>query len=197
MSENKENSTFKTVLEFGPILVFFLSYKFAPISKTGDTDIDLDKIIFATKVFIPTIFIFLLIGWLRTKELAKMPLFSAIIILVFGGLTIWLRDETFIKMKPTIIYLFFSGILGFGLLRGKSYLKSLLGSALPMTNEGWLILTRRFTLFFLLLAFCNEIIWRYFSTDLWVNFKTFGLPLAVFLFFFLQARLIQTFKKDN
>ena len=197
MSNNVQNSLSKTILEFGPILVFFLAYRYAPIPAEFDGDRGLEQIIFATKIFIPIIFLSLLVGWLQTKEIAKMPLFSAIIILIFGGLTIWLRDETFIKMKPTILYLLFASILALGLLRGRSYLQTLMGNTLPMSNIGWLIITRRFTMFFIFLAVLNECIWRWFSTDFWVSFKTFGLPLLLLVFFFSQANLIQKHGDQN
>jgi intracellular septation protein len=95
-------------------------------------------------------------------------------------------------MKPTIIYALFAAILGFGLWRGDSYLKSVMGEALPMTHEGWMILTKRVTLFFIGLAVLNEVIWRTMSTDIWVNFKTFGLTIGVFVFFMAQSKLFQT-----
>ena len=198
MKTKNQTSLVKLILELGPVLVFFLSYKYAPIPENFEGDKSLEQIIFATKVFIPVIFISLLIGWLQTKEIAKMPLFTALIILIFGGLTIWLRDETFIKMKPTILYFLFALILGFGLFYGRSYLQYIMDSALPMTDKGWLILTRRFVVFFVILGISNELIWRFFSTDTWVNFKTFGLPAAMFIFFFAQAGLIkQHFIENN
>ncbi len=197
MSKTTQHSWSKTILEFGPILIFFLAYKFAPIPPEFEGDKGLEQIIFATKIFIPVIFLSLLIGWLQTKEIAKMPLFSAIIILIFGGLTIWLRDETFIKMKPTILYLLFALLLGLGLFRGRSYLETLMGNALPMSEVGWLIMTRRFTIFFIFLAILNECVWRWFSTDFWVSFKTFGLPVLLLVFFFSQARLIQKHVSEN
>jgi intracellular septation protein len=197
MSKNEQSSIIKSILEFGPIIIFFLAYRYAPIPPNFDGDPNLEQIIFATKLFIPVIFISLLLGWFQTNEIAKMPLFSAIIILIFGGLTIWLRDETFIKMKPTILYVLFSVILSFGLLNGKSYLKALMGNALPMNEIGWLIITRRFTVFFIFLALLNEVVWRLFSTDFWVSFKTFGLPILVLIFFFSQAGIIQKHSKKN
>mgnify|MGYP001203005212 FL=1 len=193
MKPSAQNPIIKSILEFGPILIFFVAYRYAPIPSSLEVDEGLERIVFATKVFIPTIFAALIIGWLQTKTIARMPLFTALLILIFGGLTIWLRDETFIKMKPTILYLLFALILGFGLSRGRSYLKSLMEVALPMREEGWMILTRRFTGFFLVLALLNEIVWRMFTTDTWVSFKTFGLPAAMFIFFFSQARLIQKY----
>ena len=122
-----------------------------------------------------------------------MPLFTAIIVLVFGGLTIWLKNDTFIKMKPTIIYLLFGGILSFGLLREKSYLKSLMGSALLLEDEGWFILTKRFVMLFIFLALLNEIVWRMLSTDYWITFKTFLFPLATFAFLFFQYPIFRDY----
>ncbi len=197
MVDNKQNGSFKIFLEFGPIIIFFIAYKYAPLPDLIEADESLERIIFATKVFIPTILISFLIGYVQTKEIAKMPLFTAIIVLVFGGLTIWLRDETFIKMKPTIIYLVFAFLLTVGLIRGRSYLQSLMAVALPMEDKGWLILTKRFTLFFLVLAILNESVWRIFSTDIWVSFKTFGFPILTFGFFLLQIRLIQKYRIED
>ena len=197
MAELKQNSAVKILLEFGPIIVFFMAYKYAPLPDAFEGDESLERIIFATKAFIPTILATVLVGYLQTKIVAKMPLFTAIIVLVFGGLTIWLRDETFIKMKPTIIYLVFASLLGIGLLRGRSYLKSLMEVALSMEDDGWIVLTKRFALFFIVLAIANECIWRSFSTDIWVSFKTFGLPVTTFIFFFAQARLIQKYRIED
>ena len=197
MTAQKQNNILKTILEFGPIIVFFISYKYAPVQDLGEIDESLERIIFATKVFIPTILVTLLIGYLNTKEVAKMPLFTAVIVLIFGGLTIWLRDEMFIKMKPTIIYIVFAILLYIGLLRGQSYLQVLMAVALPMEDKGWMILTKRFTFFFIFLAILNELIWRMMTTDIWVSFKTFGLPALTFIFFFMQARLIQKYRVEE
>ena len=197
MTNSKQNGPLKLFLEFGPIIVFFLGYKYAPLPELFEGDESLERIIFATKVFIPTILSSLLVGYIQTKEVAKMPLFTAIIVLVFGGLTIWLRDETFIKMKPTFIYLVFAFLLSIGLFRGRSYLQSLMGVALPMEDHGWIILTKRFTLFFIVLAILNESIWRSLPTDTWVSFKTFGFPALTFIFFFAQARLIKKYRVED
>ncbi len=197
MTAQKQNNILKTILEFGPIIVFFISYKYAPVQDLGEIDESLERIIFATKVFIPTILVTLLIGYLNTKEVAKMPLFTAVIVLIFGGLTIWLRDEMFIKMKPTIIYIVFAILLYIGLLRGQSYLQVLMAVALPMEDKGWMILTKRFAFFFIFLAILNELIWRMMTTDIWVSFKTFGLPALTFIFFFMQARLIQKYRVEE
>tara|TARA_B100000427_G_scaffold183778_1_gene152767 strand:+ start:981 stop:1583 length:603 start_codon:yes stop_codon:yes gene_type:complete len=193
---NKERPFSKLILEMGPLIIFFVCYYNAPIPENLKNDLEeanLFKIIFATKIFVPAILVALFIGWFQTKKIAKMPLITAILVVVFGGLTIWLNNPIFIKMKPTLIYLIFSAILGYGLLKKKSYLKILMGSAIPMNEEGWLILSKRFVGFFVLLAFTNEIIWRFFSQDFWVTFKTFGLPILLIFFMALQFNLFNKY----
>ena len=193
---NKERPFSKLILEIGPLIIFFVCYYNAPIPENLINDLDeanLFKIIFATKIFVPAILVALFLGWFQTKKIAKMPLITAILVVVFGGLTIWLNNPIFIKMKPTLIYLIFSAILGYGLLKKKIYLKILMGPAIPMNEEGWLILSKRFVGFFVLLAFTNEIIWRFFSQDFWVNFKTFGLPILLIFFMALQFNLFNKY----
>jgi len=194
----------KLVLELGPLIIFFVAYYNAPIpdglvGKPGQTDVF--KIIFATKIFVPAILIALVIGWFQTRKLAKMPMITAILVVVFGGLTIWLNNPVFIKMKPTVIYLIFAGVLSFGIVRKKAYLKYLMGSAIPMDEEGWMKLSKRFSALFLLLAVANELVWRNFSQDFWVNFKTFGLPFILLVFMISQFKLFSSYsaelKKDE
>ena len=193
---NKERPFSKLILEMGPLIIFFVCYYNAPIPENLKNDLEeanLFKIIFATKIFVPAILVALFLGWFQTKKIAKKPLITAILVVVFGGLTIWLNNPIFIKMKPTLIYLIFSAILGYGLLKKKIYLKILMGPAIPMNEEGWLILSKRFVGFFVLLAFTNEIIWRFFSQDFWVNFKTFGLPILLIFFMALQFNLFNKY----
>jgi len=120
-----------------------------------------------------------------------MTLASAAFIFVFGGITLFLQDETFIKMKPTLVYLLFAGILGVGLLRGRSFLKNLMGQMLPIDDAGWLVLTQRWTLFFVFLAVLNEVVWRTQSSDVWVNFKVFGFLPLTFVFMMAQMPLLR------
>lgn len=197
---NKERPFSKLILEMGPLIIFFVCYYNAPIPENLKNDLEeanLFKIIFATKIFVPAILVALFLGWFQTKKIAKMPLITAILVVVFGGLTIWLNNPIFIKMKPTLIYLIFSAILGYGLLKKKIYLKILMGPAIPMNEEGWLILSKRFVGFFVLLAFTNEIIWRFFSQDFWVNFKTFGLPILLIFFMALQFNLFNKYSNKK
>jgi intracellular septation protein len=118
-------------------------------------------------------------------------------VVVFGGLTIWFNDERFFKMKPTMIYAIFALVLGFGLLRGRSYLQLVMDEMLPLRHEGWMILTRRLVIFFVGLAIANEIVWRNFSDATWVSFKTFGLTAAVFAFFLTQAKLFEAYAAEK
>lgn len=182
----------KLALEVGPIAVFFLAYRWAPVPEgLSVTERQLQQVIFSTQVFIPTILAALGISWLLTRHLPRMAVITAIVVVVFGGLTLILRDDTFVKMKPTILYGIFAAILGFGLLRGQSYLRYLMEEMLPMAREGWMTFTRRFVVFYLCLAVLNEIVWRGWGTDAWVNFRTFVLPLANIAFIMAQIPLFQ------
>jgi len=122
---------------------------------------------------------------------------TAILVVVFGGLGIWFNDDSFFKMKPTILYVMFAGTLAYGLLRGESYLQYVMDDAVPLQREGWMIFTKRLAIFFALLAITNELIWRNMSTDAWVNFKTFGLTSVMFVFFMSQMKLFNKYALDE
>jgi intracellular septation protein len=198
MSERHINPLLKLVLEVGPITVFFLAYRWAPVPEgLSVTERQLEQILFSTKVFVPTILLSLLGSWLLTRKLPKMAVITAVVVTIFGGLTLILRDDTFVKMKPTILYGLFAGILGFGMLRGQSYLKYLMDELIPMRHEGWIKFTGRFVAFYLMLAVLNEVVWRLYGTDTWVNFRTFVLPAANFLFIMAQVPLFQRYSVSN
>jgi len=127
------------------------------------------------------------------RRIPMMPLITAALVGIFGGLTLWLNDETFIKMKPTIIQAIFGSVLFGGLLANRLFLKSLMGSVWHMTDKGWRILTVRFSVFFYLSAILNEVIWRTQSTDFWVNFKVFGLMGLTISFIVSQLPLLKRF----
>ncbi|EAU50676.1 septation protein IspZ [Amylibacter sp.] len=197
MSDKTIQPWVKTTLEMGPVILFFIFY-----SKLKNNEYVLlgetyEGFIVATALFIPVLLIATAILYFLTGKLSKMQVFTAVLVVVFGGLGIWFNDEKFFKMKPTMIYLLFGGILGFGLFKGQSYLQVVMDGALPMSRDGWMILTKRFMYFFFGLALANEIIWRSLSTDIWVNFKTFGLPLAMFVFFITQAKVISKYSTEN
>ena len=191
MAEGRKiNGALKAALEFGPILLFFIGYLKLKDQTFHIMGTDYQGFLVMTALFIPVMVITTGLLWALTGTLSKMQVATVVLVVVFGGLSVWLRDERFFKMKPTMIYLIFGGVLGFGLLRGQSYLRVVMDAALPLTQEGWMILTRRMCGFFFLLAIANEVIWRTMSTDAWVNFKTFGLPLAMFGFLLTQGGVL-------
>lgn len=193
MEKKKVNPVLKLVLEFGPIVAFFVGYMRLRDQSFTIGGTEYEGFILVTAMFIPLILASTAALWALSGTVSRMQVVTAILVVVFGGLTVWLNDDRFIKMKPTIIYVIFGGLLGFGLLRGKSYLQYVMDGVMPLRDEGWMILTRRLAMFFGALAVTNEVIWRTMSTDAWVNFKTFGLTLAIFAFFMTQSRLFQTY----
>ena len=187
MSE-KQNTGRKLAEELGPLAVFFI------LNARGPQWFDRpesDGLLIATAGFMLAIGAALISTYARGAKPNYMTLASAGFIFVFGGITLFLQDETFIKMKPTLVYLLFAVILGTGLARGRSYLKNLMGQMLPMDDAGWLTLTQRWTLFFVFLAAVNETVWRTQSTDVWVNFKVFGFLPLTFIFMALQMPLLR------
>ena len=179
----------KPALELGPIAAFFVAYLLVKDRVFTIGGREYEGFIVVTAGFVPLILLSTFVLWRVTGKLSKMQIVTAVLITVFGGLSVWLNDDRFFKMKPTLIYLLFGGTLGIGLLRGQSWLRQVMDEAIPMDHEGWMKLTRRLTAFFFALAALNEIIWRTQSTDTWVWFKTFGLTAAVFVFFMSQGRL--------
>jgi intracellular septation protein len=197
MSEQKTNPTIKTVLEFGPILAFFIAYLWLKDDIFTIGGREYDGFIVVTAGFIPVFLLAMGALWWLTGHLSKMQVVTAVLIVVFGGMSVWFNDPRFFKMKPTIIYLLFGGVLGFGLMRGTSYMQSLMDGVMPLTDEGWMILTKRICYFFLGLALLNELVWRTMSEETWVYFKTFGLTAAIFLFFMTQGALFRDYGTDQ
>jgi intracellular septation protein len=173
----KLNPLVKLVLDLGPLIVFF-----AANARFG--------IFVATATFMVTILAALAVGYALTRHLPVMPLVTAVIVLVFGSLTLVLHDELFIKLKPTIIYVLFGGVLAGGLAFNKLLLGVVFDSVFHLTDEGWRKLTIRWAAFFFVLALLNEIVWRNTSTDFWVSFKVFGVVPLTFLFGALQYPLL-------
>ena len=197
MKKRDVNPVLKFLLELGPLIIFFIIYGRIKDKVFSIFGVDYQGFIIATGVFIPILLLSILVLWILSGKIAKMQLITALLVVIFGGLTIWFNDDRFFKMKPTIIYLLFGGILSFGLLREKSYLEYVMEDMLPLERIGWMILTKRVAIFFLSLALLNELIWRNMSTDSWVNFKTFGLTGAIFIFFVAQNGLIQKYGKTS
>ena len=183
----------KLALELGPLAVFFLfNSRGEQIAEALPVLQALGKPIFlATAAFMVAIAVSLSVSLWLTKRLPVMPLITGVVVLVFGGLTLWLHDDLFIKLKPTIINTLFGAVLLGGLLFGKSLLGYVFDSAFKLTAEGWRVLTLRWGIFFLVLAVINEIVWRNFSTDFWVNFKVFGVMPITLVFTMTQLPLIQ------
>lgn len=189
MAEKQIDGKVKTALELGPILAFFVAYLWLKDNVFTIGGTEYAGFVVVTAGFIPVFLLSMVILWKLTGHLSKMQIVTAVLIVVFGGLSVWFNDPKFFKMKPTIIYLLFGGALGLGLMRGQSYLQTLMEGLMPLTDEGWMILTRRLMYFFLALAVLNELVWRTQSEETWVYFKTFGLTAAIFVFFMTQGRL--------
>lgn len=190
------NPGVKIGLELGPVLLFFVGYMWLRDETFQFGGQDYGGFIVVTAAFIPLMIASTALLWKLSGHLSRMQVATIVLVTVFGGLTVWLNDERFFKMKPTIIYALFAGLLGIGLLRGQSWLQFVMDGVLPLKREGWMVLTRRLALFFATLAVSNEIVWRTMSTDAWVNFKTFILPLALFGFFMTQAKVFQRYASD-
>jgi intracellular septation protein len=193
MRDRPINPWLKNALELGPPLLFFVAYM-----RFQDTSLTLsgtqyDGFILVTAGFVPLLLASIAVLWKLTGRISRIQVFTAVMVVVFGGLTVWLNDERFFKMKTTLVYGFFAGTLGLGLARGQSWLQFLMGELLPMRQEGWMILTRRIAGAFALMAVANEAVWRTQSTEFWVTFETFGLPAFLFLVFMSQARLIERY----
>ena len=177
-------SIFKLLIDIGPLAVFFVFYT------RGDLKTAILPFMIATIIAV-------LFSYIVEKKIPIMPTVGAIIILIFGGLTIYFDNETFFKMKPTIINLLFAGILYGGIILNKSLLRYLLGAALKLQDEGWDILTKRWIGFFIALAILNEIIWRTQTTDIWVNFKVFGILPITFIFTLTQFSTIKKYQIED
>ena len=178
------NPILKIVLDIGPLVLFF-----AANARFG--------IFAATGAFMVAVLIALAVSYVMTRHVAVMPVVTAVIVLVFGGLTLIFHDDLFIKLKPTIIYLLFGGTLIGGLALGKPLLGMVFDQMFHLTDEGWRRLTWRWALFFFVLAVLNELVWRNFSTDTWVSFKLFGVVPLTFLFGALQYPLVVKYSVDK
>ena len=198
MTEKREiHPLVKSALDFGPVLLFFVAYMYFKddVFTIGGTEYS--GFIIITAAFVPLLIASTATLWLLTGKLSRMQVVTVILVTVFGGLSVWLNDERFFKMKPTVIYLLFGAILAVGLARGQSYLKFLMEEMMPLQEAGWMILTKRLMLCFFGLALANEVIWRFASTETWVYFKTFGLTAAVFIFFMAQSKVFQIYALEK
>ncbi|MDJ1007767.1 MAG: inner membrane-spanning protein YciB [Paracoccaceae bacterium] len=186
MAEKKINPALKQTLELGPPLLFFAAYLYVRDETYLVGGVEYDGFIVAAAAFVPILLLSIAILWKLTGKLSRMQVFTAVLVVVFGGLTVWFNDERFFKMKTTLVYATFAAILGVGLLQGRSYLAWVMAEFLPMREAGWMILTRRLALVCAGLAAANEFVWRTMSTDTWVKIETFGFPLALTAFLWIQ-----------
>ncbi len=193
MATKQINPFLKSALEFGPVLAFFAAYLLLKDNTYMIGGREYQGFVVVTAGFIPLMLLCTGLLWKLTGHLSAMQVVTAVLIVVFGGLSVWLNDERFFKMKPTLIYLLFGFALLAGILRGESYLRKVMEGLMPLQEEGWMLLTKRICAFFFGLAVLNEIVWRTMSTESWVYFKTFGLTAAVFFFFMTQGGLFKRY----
>ena len=193
MAEKQINPILKQVLELGPTIVFFLIYLRIKENTYTFGGTDYSGFIVATLVFVPILLVSMAVLWKLSGKLSRMQVFTAFMVIFFGGLTAYFNDERFFKMKTSIVYGVFAAILGIGLSRGRSYLRYIMEDFLPMEKEGWMILTRRLVAMFGAMALANEYIWRTQTTELWVKLETFAFPVVLFLFLWSQIVLLQKY----
>jgi intracellular septation protein len=186
MAEKTINPALKQGLELGPTLAFFAIYMWIKDENYLIGGTEYSGFIVAAVVFVPILLASIAALWALTGRVSRMQVFTALVVIFFGGLTAWFNDASFFKMKTTIVYGTFAALLGIGLLRGQSWLEYVMAEMLPMRREGWMVLTRRLTAMFAALAVANEVIWRTQSDALWVTLETFAFPAALFAFLILQ-----------
>jgi intracellular septation protein len=174
----------RLALDLGPLLIFFAAFKYLGIFG-------------ATAAFMAAVLAALAIGYIAEKRLLPMPLFTAILVMIFGGLTLYLRNDIFIKMKPTVLYAFFGAVLLGGLKFNRLFIKYVFAQAFELDDAGWRKLTTRWGLFFLALAAVNEAVWRGTNTDIWVSFKVWGIIPLIFLFALAQTPLLLRHQKTD
>jgi intracellular septation protein len=174
----------KLILDLGPLLIFFAAFKWGGF-------------FIATGAFMAAIAVALAIGYAFERKLSPMPLFTAVLVMIFGGLTLYLQSEVFLKVKVTILYGFFGCILLGGLATGRLFIKYVFAEAFELDDAGWKKLTLRWGIFFLALAALNEVIWRQTSTDFWVEFKVWGILPLILIFAVAQTPLLLRHATDD
>jgi intracellular septation protein len=190
----KPDPMLKIALDMGPLVVFFGTYAWAKSDALQAGATDIKRIVYATTALMIATAVSLIASRILLKRIPLMPMVTGVFVLIFGSLTIYLRNPTFIYIKPTILYLMFAGALAGGLYFRKLLLKNLLSEAMQMQDEGWRILTQRWIGYFLMLAILNEAVWRNFPEATWVAFKSFGvMPLSI-IFMAAQISLIMKYQ---
>jgi intracellular septation protein len=190
----KPDPMLKIALDMGPLVIFFGTYAWAKSDALEAGATDIKRIVYATTALMIATAVSLIASRILLKRIPLMPMVTGVFVLIFGSLTIYLRNPTFIYIKPTILYLMFASALAGGLFFRKLLLKNLLSEAMQMQDEGWRILTQRWIGFFLVLAILNEAVWRNFPEATWVAFKSFGvMPLSI-IFMAAQISLIMKYQ---
>ena len=174
----------KLALDLGPLLIFFAAFKYLGI-------------FMATAAFMVAVLVALGIGYAFEKKLSPMPIFTAVLVVIFGGLTLYLQNDLFIKMKPSVLYAFFSALLLGGLRFNRLFIKYVFGQAFELDDAGWRKLTIRWGIFFLALAALNELVWRLTTTETWVAFKVWGIMPLTLVFSAAQLPLLNRYSLDK
>jgi len=174
----------KLALDLGPLLIFFAAFKYLGI-------------FMATAAFMVAVIVALGIGYAFEKKLSPMPIFTAVLVVIFGGLTLYLQNDLFIKMKPSVLYAFFGALLLGGLRFNRLFIKYVFGQAFELDDAGWRKLTIRWGIFFLALAALNELVWRLTSTETWVAFKVWGIIPLLFVFALAQTPLVMKHQQGD
>lgn len=182
----------RMALELGPLVIFFLLNAKANLVFGGA---QADNIFYATAGFMLATFLSLGLSYWKYRKIPTMPLVTAVFVAVFGTLTLVLHDAVFIKVKPTLVNSLFAAALLGAAFTGRPLLKQLFDAAFDLTDEGWMILTRRWGFYFLFLAVLNEVVWRSFSTDFWVSFKLFGIMPMTVVFGMMQVPVLTRYMK--
>lgn len=194
------HSGLKAMLEFGPTIGFVVAYLIFRNQQFLIADTEYTGFVVVTAAFLPVFFIAIGALWLLTGHVARIQVATAVMVLVFGGLSVWLNDPRLFMVKPTAIYLTLALLLGVGLLRGQSWLEYIMEDMIPLKPKGWMILTKRVTGLFLLSAGANELVWRTQSEKFWVLLETLAMPVIVIAFFLTQIGLVveyATFKQSK
>lgn len=191
------NPTLKSALELGPVLGFLVAYFWLRDEVFVVGGQEYTAFIAVTAIFVPVFLMAMGILWWLTGKISRMQVFTAIVLIVMGGLTVWFNDDRFVKLKPTLIYGAFGAILGLGLLFGRSLLRSVMEELTPLRDEGWMLLTRRVTAFFFGMAILNLVIWQLMSEDVFVLWDTIGQVVLTFAFFMAQVGLFTRYARDE
>ncbi|WP_112321412.1 inner membrane-spanning protein YciB [Oceanibium sediminis] len=198
MTKKELSPGVKSALELGPVLIYLAAYfwfKDRPVTFAGE---EYSGIVVAMAIFVPLSILGLGVSYALTGTASRMAVFTVVMVMVFGGLTVWLNNETFAMMRPTVVYGFFAVVLGVGLyVLGRSYLQFLMGPVLPLTDEGWRLFTRNWIAFFVFMALFNEFVWRVLGETAWVWLDTVGQFLLTLVFLVTQAPVLMRHGLDE